>query len=423
MKKIFNRTHLFILFFEMSLLILSSSTFAAIPINVNDVSYLWPPVLNVKDEERLLNLNAIFSKSILESLIAYTTATDGSDALNKVKIQLPEEVKIQSNWRVVAFRIDPCAPDSIKKPNSETRCLQELRLVAQPFVVQNKAIIYFDYALHIIFLMSHTSPKEAVLFKTLIDQLVELKLKNEEIGIFTTGKSLSVHPGFKNIDFTSKIKNIVMNTIKKTQLQKMTFSGVDSASQSWVFFQGLVSDSQFIPTPDPTLQHSPIGFITPEAVGAGGVLFPEPQNFNWFTSYPGEILAPSIKDLFGIGLVDLERKATLNNLPNSPLYSEIFRIKDIISAIENPQISNRTNTDCFSCHTSTSRSLLSQIDPDGNKFTYTLQGNNSSLRGDHLNKSMTNMRIFGWFGSKPSINRRVIHESAEVAVAIEKLLN
>lgn len=403
----------------------SSSAFADLQIGLNDVSYMWPPALNSEEAKKLINLDEVISIEKFRDIIKYADEIDQTESLTNVKLFFPEEIREILNWRIVSTRIDSCGTPALAKGEifEKTKCLQEIRFVAQPFKVDQGSVIFFDYAFHIVFVLDQNDPKESKVFLSLVEELLKLKSNNIKSGIITTGLHLSVHPGFKKDGFAETLKSQFLKYIGKSRLAKVTFSGGDHVSKSWIFFQGGWNNGQFVGLPDPTLNHLSAFFITPKEIGNGGELYPNPSNFGWSAKYTPEDKAPSIIDFFVSGYLDVKKKALLSSVENNLIYSEVFKVEDIIPAVENPQISHRNNTDCFSCHASTSRFLLNGVELSSNHFLYSNQNKNIVLDAKYLNKSKTNFRVFGWFGSKPSIARRVINESAEVVNQLEDIFS
>lgn len=389
--------------------------FATVPLDVNDVSYMWPPALFKSDATKLLPLAQLVPAGVFQEIIGFSQGEKLQDQTLPTPVKMPVSVAEIENWYIVSMRIDPCAPGGRSSVPGLEACLQEIRFVAQPFSYDG-VWEYYDFAFHIIFQISEGSPQESVLFKELLTKLVELKIQNQAYGIETNGVPLKIHPGFKRAAFRNELHANLLTLLKKYKLRKITFSGAETEEGPWVFFQGLILKQHYQLEPDPTLRHQAFGEITPELPGKGGSINPLPSNKNFL--FPLDRgFGPSIAELFYNGPIDLNGPA---HLPDST-ESRMFKLKDIVAAAENPLIADRTNTDCFSCHTAMSRGMLLGLAEKQNPFKYAAPNDHVTLKPLYLNETMTNFRVFGWFGSRPMISNRAIHESAQVADMIEKL--
>ncbi len=375
-------------------------------LDVNDVSYLWPPVVLKRQAADLIQLSSVLSLSV------FTGILDFSKKQGLGKKSAADQLE---HWHIVAMRIDPCAPKDIPTGSKLENCLQEIRLVAQPFSFGKNTIEYFDFSLHLIFQISEGHPKNADKFFGVFRKLVELKHQNKLQGVSTTGVPLRVHPAFKLESFRSDLKNIVIEALKLSELKKITFLGADTAAGPWLFFQGLVLNDQYVLEPDPKLRGQSFGTVLPKLPGEGGVIEPLPSNFNWPFSEDNGV-GPSIIDLFTNGEIEPKSPAQLSNGSKS----RVLKVEDIPHAIDNPHISDRTNTDCFSCHTSMSRAMLYKMDLHDSPFRFKASDDKVTLDNLLATDSMTNFRIFGWFGSRPVVSNRVIFESAQVLQLIER---
>jgi hypothetical protein len=378
-------------------------------IDVNDVSYLWPSPIDVKEANDLVPLSKLIPEKVFHNLIGFSQGQKLQGTQLDTPLEVQDPVREISNWRLAAMRIDPCAP-------SPTSCLQEVRLVVQPLLAAEGLITHYDYALHIIFELSAGEPQNSEALSNLWKKLLQLKLQNKEFGIETTGIPLRTHPGFKRAGFRSQLQEITLAAIQKSKLKKITFIGAALAQGPWVFFQGLVKDESYILEADVSLNNQAFGHVIPMAPGYGGVLSPLPTNKNWPAS-EDQFFGPSVNDLFYEGILDLKKPAILSNQTES----KVFKKEDIVHAIDNPKISNRMNTDCFSCHTVTSRTYLLELEKYDSVFRFKAPNNHTTLDAVVINKSTTNFRVFGWFGSRSVASQRVINESADVADKIEKL--
>lgn len=395
----------------------ASATVLRGPLDVNDVSYLWPPVYkkDASEAQKLIGLSPVIPRGLFEEITAFAQGQElqGQKLASPVRLP-PESVQID-NWKIVSMRIDPCAPGLRFHQGNLNHCIQEVRLVAQP-IFFNGIWEYYDFAFHIIFEVSRGTPRDSALFAQLLEGLVELKEQNRREGqaFDTNGVPLKIHPGFRREGFRLGLQSLLMTGLKSYHLKKITFIGADSHNGPWVFFQGLVSNGHYQLESDVNLQGKSHGHIIPELPGRGGQIEPVPTNQAWPFA-EDNFLGPSIRDLFVVGQLNPQQPARLPDHSES----KVLKLEDLVQAFSNPRITDRTNTDCFSCHASMSRELMLKL-PMRGPFSYTTANNHVSLGEVAVNESITNFRTFGWFGPTPIISKRVIFESAEVVDLLEK---
>jgi hypothetical protein len=343
---------------------------------------------------------------LFNQLIDYASGNELQGFTAPAPLVLKPFERDPKNWKIVSFRIDPCAPELGLIRKSPAQCVQEIRLVVQPVSSEPWGIDLGDMALHVLWEVDRGAPKGSRKFQDLWKGLLRLKADLAKKGITTTGVPLKPHPGMKDPDFQSLIKTVLLSALGQAKLEKITFSGAATAQGPWLFFQGLVDGQRLNLERDPTLQNLPHGYIVPRKPGSGGEFFPSPTPYN---SVENETSGPRIQDLFVSGPVNLQEFATLGNGDQS----RFIRKSDIVAVIHNPAFSNRTNTDCFSCHSGTSRQLQLGLPTNGPFVFKAPQG--TTAQAKYVDANVTDFRAFGWFGSLPVANQRVVNESTLVA--------
>lgn len=381
-------------------------------VDVNDVSYLWPPPNYSEQVSALTTLNRVVPRKVLEEILRFAGGAELQNHKLPRPLKLPESVHGFQNWKIVSMRLDPCAPSLETFKENPSNCMQEIRLVGQPIEINDWGIKFPDLAIHILFEVSKGDPRDSKTFESIWNRFRELKSFLKESGVETVGVPLTVHPGFKVRSFPSRLEKDLLDSLRESRLKKITFTGSSDGVGPWVFFQGLVTDEKYELESDTTLRDQPHGFIVPKRPGLGGEIFPEPRNLNTV----GEAFGPSVLDLFYNGSIEVSDFAKLGD----GTVSSRVRKFDIPSVIENPAISNRTNTDCFSCHASTSRKFQLNLDKHESEFQF-IPPSGKTSHAKHLDKTLTNLRVFGWFGSSPIAAQRVVNESTAVADFMEKL--
>jgi hypothetical protein len=91
---------------------------------------------------------------------------------------------------------------------------------------------------------------------------------------------------------------------------------------------------------------------------------------------------------------------------------------------ENPTLENAETVQCAACHVSTflvdQRSQLAGYDATKNPFAFKAPGLNLSTKGGSAAAQGGLLRAFGWFGTEAVISQRVVNETANVALEIER---
>jgi hypothetical protein len=398
-----------------------------IQLDVNDVSILWPPSIDRDSANQLWSIDRWVTLDVFSKILEVTQngELDGKLIVDKIAL-LPEETVIK-NWRVVALRIDPCAPPhgtmSTVSAQPEV-CVQEIRLVAQPVIVQSLGgefgdqVFLPDLAMHLLFEVSAGDASRSKDFRELVASLVKIKKLASELSFNTSGVPLKVHPAMHSKLFREGLKNLLPH-IERVNLFKITVSGAVSPAGPWLFFQGLVSSLQnaFVLETDRVLRFESSQKIISQNGNEPATLFPIPDNGPWNVEST-ESSAPSAVQLF------------LNILPNfnllkpallsSGVESKSIQVRDIPFLLNNPRFTRRTNTDCVSCHVATSRSFKLGLEGADSKFAFkSPEGVTAETPLKHT--ADADFRAFGWFGSRAVVSQRVVNESALAADVINRL--
>lgn len=373
--------------------------------DVNDVSFLWKVPLNEIELGKLIPIKDLISQVTLRQIVDYAKT-------------VPPEFAEASSWKVAAVRIDPCGHDELVSENL-SECKQEVRFVVQALRVvhPSETMIISDLSLHLIFELSKGAFSESSAFQSLVSKLVQLKKQNEAYGIYTKGIALGPHPAFTNPEFNANLKEVLLSTVHNSQLKKITFLGSENFSGPWLVFQGSYLENTFVVSPMKQFQNSETAEFTPQLANQGMAILPIPSNNNWpFAA--DKFMGPSIIELFPKEAVDIHAMVKLSDGSESKL----LKISDIIHAFDNPAISHRGNTDCISCHTSTPRGYSFNLYDEPSGYRYRPSGTAVTMDANYIIKTSTNLRMFGWFGSRPSVTHRTVNESAQVALLLNEFL-
>lgn len=373
----------------LAALLVTFTTLSHAAWELNDVSYLMALPKKAGAKTSLLKTKGLFPQSHSQYFEDFVMGPDRPN-LNDFFEPL----------RVVSMRIDPCFKFTDLK---NEKCNSQLRLIWQPIMDEGKASVKaLDAAVHGFFALS---PNE---FKALSKKLQDLKSKNQKSGIFTKHLPLAVHPAYANSsraeDFHQELKDIITTFASEKNLVRFTFMKLATTDIWWTFGgmdknkDGTWSDLK-IPRLDPSITKQEFfNDAHDDGQGMKGTIIPEPidekNNISTFIT--------------GWGLSEETMKRSIVSM----------------NRIENPRIFHPANMDCVHCHiTGPTRIWMESKHPQLLKKTQNAQDFYSSI--PFLGHNITNvtfnkknnksLRSFGYFGSAPSINQRVINESAAVA--------
>lgn len=312
--------------------------------------------------------------------------------------------------RVVAIRIDPCFPDGPDLRN----CVSQVRLVWQPLqTIRNQMNTASDAAVH----SFYSLPPDA--FRSLIQELDQLRTVQAE-RFRPTRESiqgpLGVHPiisreGLKGPYFRALAK-IVLSYIGGDRLTRATFTKLQGGQSQWVFGGFDIARGELTRMEIPRVKSATEVFFN-VAVGAqteftDSAITPPPpstgENVNYISG-----------DSMGV-----RRNANLEQIT-----------RDVLSAarLENPRLQATPQMDCVTCHIAQSSRLWAtrefpQLDLERKAASISYRSQNFSLENISRGGAFTaNVRAFGYFDQLPAISQRVIHESAEVADALNANTN
>lgn len=364
--------------------------------DINDVAVLFPLDLLAKALPHIALLESssiqLISTAVYNQLMAAARSTG-------IAAPFPASINSPSDWSVVAYRIDPCAPVNHEAPGGA--CTAELRLVAQPTTPANGPA---DSALHLIYDI------DAVRAEVYQDALV-LKSRAEALTLMTTaGKPLGVHPllylasigGAKEIP--QLFKEFIVKHAQPGRMKKATIMGLrDSLAIDWVFLGGDIANGNWYQGKIPNLPNGQDRVVE----------FDLRNSVNSFATEPVDKTLSTF-DFFSVDIVPT---------------SEISKaLGETAHKLENPDLTNRNTVDCLSCHSATSMRIhpvadmpfhiagLSPQVPQG----ITAFPEPMSLQNHEIH---WNLRALGYFNQKATVSMRTVAEAGRSADAINKFLN
>lgn len=368
--------------------------FAAPGFDINDASVLFP---NDGGHKPVPYID-LSTKTLIDS----TVVTQVLHQARTFEIFAPQTAKVDapSDWSVRGFRVDPCAPEEHGK--SLESCLFELRLIAQPTARFSPA----DSALHLIYKIGEGKPSaDSVLLK----DLLALKTAAESLsGLSTTGEALGIHPVLlaaaktKREDIPLLFKNFLLKHAHKSHLSKITMMGLrKGAPTDWIFFGGDIEDNRWVLKTIPNRQ-----------TNATFVELSLAENSSPFKGAPID--------------ANLSMDQFFNQVEEfSPADLEVFATRAF--TLENPALSDRNTSDCLSCHTATTARMTQQFDlpkviPGVTAISPKGITAFPALGTIQNNPLHWNLRAFGYFGLQATVNMRTLHEAADAAAELNRIL-
>ncbi|MBP0019490.1 MAG: C-type lectin domain-containing protein [Cyanobacteria bacterium SBLK] len=407
--------------------------------DVNDMAFLWPPPQTQLDANRLISLDEraadgfsqFWPLQSFNTVMSHARTSGVRDSRETVHItQLDftpfndpqNQIKQIHTWKIAGIRVDPSAP-------SIPGGTPQIRLIAHPVISTGfNRIQVLDYAAHLSYSFTRNGQPDMQKFREIVADLQTIKANLQARGVNTTGVPLGVHPGLNPgfIDSTTnQLRDFLRKHLSQDRLERVTFVGIKNSAEPWIFLSTIKQNGFFQAEPIPTL---------------GTTLSPFAQMFFNFDPSGQRVqpLNPNPKNLNGFQGVDTSSLFFFD--PPSANRFTSFRLQQIVPGtgvefweipdiVANPKNANFSNTDCFSCHSeSTRRSILQigQIETRRGKslHAYTRPIGISGVNAAFLPTSDWNVRAFGWFpaGGRTvaTVVQRTANEAAEVVDFVNK---
>ncbi len=359
--------------------------------NLNDVSYLLPLDQALEDRE-------LIPTAVYQRLPSMDGSRIGSEPYSQLK--------------AVGIRIDPEA--------SEVRMVwQEVHPgLSASFTA---SLTTEDSGLHSFYHLTQDQ------MRRLLAGLHQLKQEmiQKDIRADTFQLELQVHPAFQvpaiAAEFREKLRHLILEACNADNLFQMTVMQVNPAFEdTWWVFTGIAKNEkgEWVPMTIARLT-DPSGMNRPQIEQK---LFHMGHGFDETGKYPVQMklsVIPNVEKELNLNQIDTHTHATSER--DLPQFKFAMRA---LNAFENPHRFNAKTLDCVECHlTEGTRFFINQefpeIKSDEQAMSLLYQNPNPNLY--HLKnktvstKSTKILRAFGYYGSEPAVNQRVIHESAEVA--------
>ncbi|MDP3151819.1 MAG: hypothetical protein Q8N23_04080 [Archangium sp.] len=350
-------------------------------LDLNDVSWLLP-LPHPGQQSLLLGFTSAGSKGPLFPRRLY-------DVLPGL-VESQDAAAMFPSWRVISARIDPCFP---KEPAG---CIKQLRLVAQPIVVEALATTTEDGTIHLFYELTDAE------FESARGSLAELK---RLAGGVTNGKPLDVHPVMRAEGlagpYASALHAMISRLCGEQNLTRVAFMRLVQKDVAWRFGALNLVSGMLAADPIPRLSN-----LTQQGV----------QEFGNTEFRSGELQPAAIGDDLSVLLSESEMRLTDARTLDRAVTSAL--------RIEHPARSNPLTVDCGSCHVA-SRALRNAraertIDTSAHADRYVGNPRFDLRLVDAAGDDPRAMRAFGYFGAQSAFSLRTINESAEVAEALSR---
>ncbi len=132
-----------------------------------------------------------------------------------------------SSTNLISVRIDPCF-----KQNFSDSCSKQIRLVWQPLALKNSNVEAVDGAVHTFY---NVSDKD---FSSLLNRLEQINFEYK--ALLNSKQELDLNPVLAQLGYQSEyyknLKNILIETIKRSSLSRIAIMELHVFGESWDFF-------------------------------------------------------------------------------------------------------------------------------------------------------------------------------------------
>ncbi len=372
---------------------------------MNDVSILFPLPQTAADIGSLLAPSAAGARGTLVPQALYTNVAElpGSTPTTAQPTNGLAGYSIASydDLRVVSVRIDPCFAVMHPDPHG-AGCPPQVRLVFQEVRAgDGGAPQAFDSALHAIYSL----PRNELL--TLARKLVALRQANDVAN--ASAGALGPHPvvvqqGLAGA-MSAGVQKLILQYVGEQNLVRVAMFGTDD-QLNWIFRANDMADAgadaaagAAMTTPflipnetsgDPHLQTVNSASRPPDVPPLGAFAL------GWF--FQPMITSPD----------DIEPLGGENENPTPQMSNAAFAA---LLRLEDPTQRTFDTTDCGSCHLTTPLAKLIAL-PEGNDDTNTTAADRAVTYD--LTLPRIDLHAFSYDGTSPTVNQRVVNETAAV---------
>jgi len=292
--------------------------------------------------------------------------------------------------RVVGVRLDPCFPGL--GVNDERDCLNQVRLVMQPVVLEPKGtgLTTMDLAVHLFYGLTRDE------LAGLLQEIVDLRGAS---AIERSDGPVGIHPALAREGVEGPLarglRSALLARIGRENLTRVTFMGVEQVGQAWRFGGFDVQGGGLVPMKIPLVDVTEETFQNRDLAGA---------TFSYAATGPISPAPDDIRLLFDPALL-----ASATDEQRRTAYRHALRI-------ESPRTNSPATIDCATCHVTMAARRFAErthgLSPAGMSDLY--QHPRGAPLGGATVERTNELRAFGYFDARPSISQRTVNETAEV---------
>ena len=355
--------------------------------NVNDVSILYPLPEPGQGELLLpMRLPTEAGDKVLLPKAVFDMLGDDDASPYPFLFEAPGRDRAYEMLRVTAVRVDPCF-ESLD-PAADEACVHQIRLSAQVMSSPEEASLD-DASVHLFYELDDAA------FVSFLLALRPLRLREQNEG----NEPLGPHPVMRRegLDgrWAQRLHEILLDACDESNLVRMTFMATGRSGNNW--FWGVLQrgdHGEFAPGTIPVIEQASDAFTQFGTDDNPDGIPPETTFEHPF--FPGALL----------------RGATIDALSDSEFDDAI----DALARIQNPRLHSSATLNCAACHLAastahlaTARRGLEAVPETPSAFDAPTKQNVELVAAELGSR---NMHAFSWFGGKPAISPRVVHDSA-----------
>jgi hypothetical protein len=277
--------------------------------------------------------------------------------------RIDEPAAIYENLHVVAVRLDPCFHEGV----GSVACAPQIRMSLQPvFADSDGQLTTRDATIHLFY---SVAPQELTdVSQEIADQRLRAG-RSSQIGV---------------IDEPDAVIQALLPYVGADRLFRLSFVAVHASGQAWTFGQFDRQGTQWVPHVIPGSNEN-----EQHLTSTGGVFELDA------TILPFPVIEPDIA-----AFLDAGERATIDEPSVQAAEAALVRLLD-------PNEHNAGTVDCASCHMATTALQYLRSSPGQADF-------------DPAYEDSQNQRMFGFYGTLPSISPRVLAETEQVLQAFEQ---
>jgi hypothetical protein len=413
----------------------SSRRGGPIAARMNDVSILFPLPSNDAEVARLLSASSRGARGALLPEALYTNRTVGPIAGSGVPnddagVEYDQPPRAfpafaaYSDLHVVAMRLDPCFGSLAPDPQG-VGCTAQIRLTFEEVRPSGDDAggTAFDSAMHVFYALTRDE------FLSLARALVALRVERQGATVLgpLAPNPIMVAEGLAG-PMATGVKALILRYAGEQNLTRAAqISGASGLGDMWMFSAADVSDATAgtsSPSAIATLSNADAGLTPPFGDATGGVFAQNsgatlPSKSTDFSAF----LLPRTTGSDDILPIDTGSPSSVPAAAQQAAFDALVRV-------ENPRDESPTTIDCGSCHFATPTEALVAgpilgLDDTKSRLSFAPDGKSVTLADMtptfDTTSPVLSIHAFSYVGTRPTINQRVVNETAAVVEYLNDL--